>query len=106
MRFNPLDHALALMMPRHVSSTPTWLGHVPFAFALVEMMGPRTIVELGTFKGDSYLAFCQAIAAIDLPTRCFAIDTWEGDPQTGFYGPDILADFRAKHDPLYSRFST
>ena len=63
MRFNPLDHPLALLMPKYLSDTPTWLGHIPFAFTLIEMTEPRTVVELGTFKGDSYLAFCQAVAA-------------------------------------------
>src|SRR5262249_30140252 len=51
------------------------------------------------------LAFCQAVTALELPTRCCAIDTWRGDPQTGFYDQMILHELRAKHDPLYSGFS-
>jgi predicted O-methyltransferase YrrM len=106
MRFNPLDHPLALLAPKSLSDVPKWIGHIPFAFALIEMSEPRTVVELGTFKGDSYLAFCQAVAALELPTKCFAVDTWKGDAQTGFYGDPILAELRARHDPLYGRFST
>jgi hypothetical protein len=106
MRFNPLDHPLAMLMPTYLSEVPRWIGHIPFAFAMIEMAEPRTLVELGTFLGDSYFAFCQAVAALDLPTKCFAIDTWQGDPQTGFYGPEILAHVRKHHDPRYSKFST
>jgi hypothetical protein len=106
MRFNPLDHPLALLMPSYLGDSPSWIGHIPFAFALVEMAEPRNIVELGTFKGDSYMAFCQAVAVLQLPTQCFAIDTWKGDAQTGFYDDRILAALRGIHDPMYSRFST
>jgi len=106
MRFNPLDHPLAMLTPSYLSEVPRWIGHIPFAFGLIEMSEPRTVVELGAFLGDSYFAFCQAVAALDLPTRCFAVDTWQGDPQTGYYGPEILARFRQRHDPLYAKFST
>jgi O-antigen biosynthesis protein len=106
MAFNPLDYPAALMPPRVVSDASAWNGHIPFAFALVEMLRPRTFVELGTYKGDSYCAFCQAVAALKLETRCSAIDTWSGDKHTGFYGPDLLAQLRGAHDSEYGKFST
>jgi O-antigen biosynthesis protein len=104
--FNPLNYPSALMLPRVVSDASAWDGHIPFAFALVEILKPRTFVELGTYKGDSYCAFCQAVAALKLETRCSAIDTWAGDKHTGFYGPDLLAQLRAAHDSEYGKFST
>jgi hypothetical protein len=106
MKFNILDHPVALLEPRRMSAATFWTMHIPFAAALVDLLRPRMVVELGVHFGDSYCAFSQAIEALKLPARCFGIDLWEGDPHAGFYGPDILADLRAHHDPLYGSFST
>lgn len=83
-----------------------WFGHVPFAMALVEIARPNTIVELGTYNGTSYCAFCEAVKKVGLPTKCWAIDTWQGDPHAGYYPAAVLARLRAYHDPRYGSFST
>jgi Methyltransferase domain len=83
-----------------------WIEHVPFAFWLVEALQPLTIVELGTYSGTSYAALCQAVHTLGLQTRCYAIDTWKGDKQTGFYGDDIFADLAAYNREFYSGFSS
>jgi SAM-dependent methyltransferase len=72
---------------------------------LVDLLRPKLIVELGTYYGDSYCAFCQAVKHLGLETQCYAVDTWQGDPQSGSYGPEVLADLREYHDPLYRGFS-
>jgi hypothetical protein len=82
-----------------------WLEHTPFAMFLVQVLRPQLVVELGTYSGASYCAFCQAIAALHLPARAYAIDTWKGDPHNGPYGEDILQDLRCYHDPRYGSFS-
>lgn len=105
MKFNPLDLASSLTIPYRLTESG-WHEHIPFAFALVEMLKPQILVELGTHNGDSYCAFCQAVETQGLPTRCYAIDTWRGDEHVGVYGRKILQDLRAHHDPLYGRFST
>jgi GT2 family glycosyltransferase len=101
-----LRQPLVFDQPRRLTDVESWHRHIPFAFFAVAMLEPRTIVELGTWKGDSYCAFCQAVQALGLPTRAYAVDTWQGDEHTGAYGPEALADLRAHHDPLYGSFST
>ncbi|NJD76625.1 MAG: glycosyltransferase [Candidatus Methanoperedens sp.] len=105
MLFNPLNYPVCFEKPRRLTDIDSWHEHIPFAFAIVQMLKPKIIVELGTHKGDSYCAFCQAVDVLGLDTECYAIDTWKGDGQAGFYGDEVLKELRAYHDPLYGRFS-
>src|SRR5947209_17297017 len=98
MGFNPLDYAAAFLSPKYLSGAADFVGHIPFAFALLDMLQPRTLVELGTHTGDAYCAFCQAVAEFGLPTRCHALHNAQPDA--------ILNRLRAYHDPLYGSFST
>jgi SAM-dependent methyltransferase len=102
---NPLDHSICLATPKRFADS-AWAGHVPFAMYLVSVLRPRVIVELGTFTGVSYCAFCQAVKTLGLRTRCYAVDTWFGDEQTGFYDSTVLDDLKGHHDPLYAEFSS
>jgi hypothetical protein len=106
MRFNPLHHPCTFMIAQMLNIGSGWLEHIPFAFLLIDLARPNLLVELGTYKGDSYCGFCQAIAALRLPTKCFAIDSWQGDPHMGVLPQDVLAYLRKYHDPLYGSFST
>ncbi len=102
---NPGSHLICFSAPNRITPRSAWHEHIPFAMFLVDLLRPRMIVELGTHYGDSYCAFCQAVKELHLDTACYAIDTWQGDPQAGLYGLEVLADLRAHHDPLYSSFS-
>jgi len=82
-----------------------WYGHVPFAHWIVGALKPRVLVELGTHNGVSYSAFCEAVVRARLDTRCYAVDTWKGDDQAGYYGEEVYLDFRRFHDARYSAFS-
>ena len=101
---NPLDHLMCLPRPLRVALS-AWTEHVAFGFPLVDFLRPRTIVELGTHHGVSYFSFCQAVKVLRLGTRCYAVDSWVGDAHSGLYGPKVLADLRAYHDPLYGEYS-
>lgn len=102
---NLLGHPICFAEPKRLTRVSAWHQHIPFAMFLVDLLRPRILVELGTEYGDSYCAFCQAVRELSLSTRCYAVDTWQGDPHTGFYGPEVLADLRAHHDLLYGDFS-
>jgi GT2 family glycosyltransferase len=102
---NIFNRPICFSSPRRLTPYSAWHQHIPFAMWLVDVLRPRVIVELGTQYGDSYCAFCQAVQELHLDTRCYAVDTWQGDPHAGFYGPEVLADLRAHHDPLYGGFS-
>jgi hypothetical protein len=104
-RFSLLDSRLVFDLPRRLTDVVSWHEHIPFAFFCVERLEPRVFVELGTWKGDSYCAFCQAIQTLDVSTKCYAVDSWKGDEETGSYGPEVLEELRGHHDPLYGGFS-
>jgi hypothetical protein len=103
-RFNPLDHPICFELPRAVEAV-AWQEHIPFAMLLVELLRPKVLVELGVHKGDSYLAFCQAVAACKSDTACYGVDTWKGDAHAGFYGDEVLTELRRHHDSEYGKFS-
>lgn len=95
----------AFSTPDRLTDVTSWHTLIPFAFWCVEELRPRVFVELGTHRGDSYSAFCQAVDLLGLSTACHAVDSWEGDPHAGFYGEEVYAELRAYHDPRYGRFS-
>ena len=90
--------------PLHMVES-AWLKHGPFAFWLIEALQPRTLVELGTHNGFSYLAFCQAVRRLGTETSCFAVDTWMGDDHAGHYGEEVLTRLAATNEENYSAFS-
>lgn len=90
-------------LPEHLMRS-AWLGHAPFAYWLIDVLKPRSIVELGVHRGFSYLAFCQAVSRLGLECVCAGIDTWQGDEHTGFYGTEVFTDLNQDHR-AYESFS-
>lgn len=101
---NPLAHPVALEYPLRLTVS-AWAAHVPFGMFLVDIVRPGLLVELGTYTGVSFSAFCQAVKRLGLETRCHAIDTWKGDDQTGYYGEETLADLKAHIETHYKGFA-
>lgn len=77
--------------PEH--RTGPWHGHRWFAYDLIRFGRPRTVVELGTHFGVSFFAMCQAVQDAGLETELHAVDTWQGDPDAGEYGPEVREVF-------------
>jgi hypothetical protein len=92
-------------IPRHLVDS-AWLEHAPFAFWLVDVIRPEVIAELGTHNGFSYFVFCESIVRLGLPTRTFALDSWQGDEHAGFYGSEVFENVTSINEADYSGFST
>ena len=92
-------------LPERLDGASAWWAHVPFAFWTVAACRPRVLVELGTHTGVSYAAFCEAVMRCRTETRCYAVDTWLGDPHSQFYGEDVYQNFLSFHDRHYAGFS-
>lgn len=101
---NPLEHPVCLEFPAWLEET-AWAEHIPFGMFAISVLRPKVFVELGAFWGVSYCAICQAVNALGIETKCYAIDTWAGDAQAGILEDDVLIKLRDYHDPLYSNFS-
>ena len=89
------------LSPRLLKS-PWWIGHIPFAFELIGRLRPRTIVELGTYSGSSFAAFCQAAEACGAGTKCYGVDLWEGDIHMGSFDEALfreVSDYMAANHP-------
>ena len=91
--------------PSRLGPDSAWYGHIPFANWIMRAVRPALFVELGTHSGISYAAFCDAVLACHLPTRCLAVDSWQGDAHAGFYGEEIFTEFSRFHDQRYGAFS-
>ena len=83
-----------------------WVEHTPFAYWLIDRIRPEIFVELGTHHGCSYFSFCESVKQNGLETKCFAVDTWQGDGvTTGHYSHSIF-DEVSSYNAEYSSFST
>ena len=92
--------------PMRIVPPDPWTGHIPFAFWLIKAQRPATLVELGTHSGNSYFAFCQAMAAVAPGSRAYAVDSWLGDEHAGHYDGSVFAavsEFNTEH---FRQFST
>lgn len=104
--FSDLVTPVSFCVPNLLVPSSAWIEHAPFAFWLVDALGPRSIVELGCYSGYSYFAFCQAVQMLAVDAQCHAVDTWRGDDHTGFYGEQIYTAVNAYNQAHYASFST
>lgn len=91
--------------PKFNEKPSAWIEHIPFAFFIIEKIKPQILVELGTHFGNSYFAFCQAIAEIKLNTKAYAVDQWTGDEHAGHYGPEVFEYVDRIHSDYFAGFS-
>jgi GT2 family glycosyltransferase len=82
----------------------SWCMHLPFAYDLMREFAPKVFVELGVKQGESYFAFCQSAAENKINVRCYGVDSWRGDIQTGELDPKVQAEAEM-YNCRYSSFS-
>jgi hypothetical protein len=90
--------------PLRTGVPSAWYGHVPFGHWLTSSLRPALLVELGTHNGVSFSSFCDAVLDAELSTTCFAVDTWQGDPQAGEYGEEVWLDWYSFSQRHYGDF--
>ena len=95
----------AAFTPNSLQYPNAWVGHLPFAAWVIQEVSPKIFVELGTHSGNSYFSFCQSVVEAGLSTKCYAVDTWQGDEHAGQYGDEIFAKVNAHHQEHYAEFS-
>ena len=93
------------LMPRYEAPS-SWWEHVPIAHVMVEILKPETVVELGSHYGVSFFSFCEAAEKYSPNTYVYAIDTWQGDKQAGYYGEKIYAKVKDHRDKYHSQRSS
>jgi glycosyltransferase involved in cell wall biosynthesis len=91
--------------PKFLQFPNSWVGHLPFAAWLIQEVSPTIFVELGTHSGNSYFSFCQAVAEAGISTKCYAVDTWQGDEHAGQCDEEVFAKVNAYHQEHYAGFS-
>jgi O-antigen biosynthesis protein len=97
--------AAASFNPALLHSPSAWLGHLSFAAWVMKEVSPSIFVELGTHYGHSYFSFCQSVVEFGLVSRCYAVDTWQGDEHAGQYGDEIYAGVNEHNEKNFGQFS-
>ena len=97
--------AIASFSPKSIQFPNAWVGHLPFAAWVISQVKPKIFVELGTHSGNSYFSFCQSVVESDLASKCYAVDTWEGDEHAGQYDDKVFLAVNEHHQANYAGFS-
>ena len=93
------------LVPRYTEES-SWWEHVPIAHWLVETLQPNCVVELGTHYGVSFFSFCEAAEEYSPDTHVYAIDTWAGDFQAGYYANEVYEKVKSHRDQYHKNRST
>ncbi|MBB5346595.1 glycosyltransferase [Desulfoprunum benzoelyticum] len=96
---------IASFTPGSLQFPGGWVGHIPFAAWVIQEVRPKMFVELGTHSGNSYFAFCQSVAESGIATKCYAVDTWQGDEHAGRYSDDIFKNVNVYNQEHFGGFS-
>ena len=80
-----------------------WCGHRNFIYDFIRHFEPQSIIELGTHYGCSFFAMAQSIKDNHLQSKLYAVDTWQGDEQAGYYGNEVWDLVNRTKETYYSQ---
>lgn len=87
-------------------SVSPWCGHRNFIYDYLNFIKPERVIELGTHYGCSFFAMCQSMKDNKLDIKLYAVDTWKGDEQAGFYGEEVWNIVNKTKQEYYSKQNT
>jgi hypothetical protein len=87
---NSFVDANSFRIPSRLVKPYSWVGHIPFLQWLLSESKGSNYVELGVHTGNSYFAACETISSLGSEAKAYAIDSWEGDHQAGYYNEEIF----------------
>lgn len=83
--------------PGYLTTQTPWHGLIPLGYWLARICRPAVVCELGVYRGDSFFMFHDA-SKNDSLKKIVAVDTWEGDHNTGKYGGGPFHQFLAERE--------
>jgi hypothetical protein len=92
--------------PIWIKKPYSWVGHIPLVAWLINLAKPKVVVELGSHTGNSYFSICQSVQEYSTGSKCFAVDTWQGDSHSMSYGEEVFNMVREHNEANYSSFSS
>ena len=63
------------LLPQDLSG---WNGNEPIFSKLITKLQPKTIIEVGSYKGQSSITMSNAVKKLNLQTKIYCVDTWLG----------------------------
>lgn len=82
--------------PDYRTTQIAWQGLAPVAAWAIWSLKPRRVVELGSYRGDSFFAFLEAASQVPELDDLVAVDSWAGDQHTGPFTEQVYAQFHAE----------
>jgi hypothetical protein len=58
-----------------------WGSDAPVLVQAIQLLRPRRICEVGSWKGRSAINMARAVKSLGLPTEIICVDTWLGSPE-------------------------
>jgi predicted O-methyltransferase YrrM len=90
--------------PEHALDLQGWHGNFPVFEELIAELKPKTIIEVGSWKGQSTTSMAQACKKLGLRSKIYCVDTWLGADEFWPGTPDHNLYLKYGYPSVYYRF--